>query len=41
MDKTEPTENEVIEQLSSLPFPIYFGKDRDGVLEVLIPVKDK
>jgi hypothetical protein len=37
----EPTVVEVIRLLSELPFPIYFGKDRDEVLEVLIPIKQK
>jgi hypothetical protein len=36
---SEPTESEVLRYLGMLPFPIYFGKDRDGVLEVLIPTK--
>ena len=36
---TNPTESEVIDCLASLPFPCYFGKDRDGVLEITIPVK--
>lgn len=34
----EPTEAEVLINLRRLPFPIYFGKDRDGMLEVLIPI---
>jgi hypothetical protein len=33
-------EEQVIRLLSELPFPCYFGKDRDGVLEVHIPVKE-
>ena len=35
-----PTEKQVIRLLSELPFPCYFGKDRDGVLEVQIPIKE-
>ena len=34
-----PTESEVIDCLASLPFPCYFGKARDEVLEITIPVK--
>ena len=36
----KPTEEQVIRSLSELPFPCYFGKDRDGVLEVHIPVEE-
>lgn len=36
-----PTEEQVIRLLSELPFPCYFGKDRDGVLEVQIPIMDE
>jgi len=35
-----PTESEVIECLASLPFKCYFGKDRDGILEIRIPIKE-
>tara|TARA_R110001606_G_C15027591_1_gene610569 strand:+ start:34 stop:282 length:249 start_codon:yes stop_codon:yes gene_type:complete len=35
----KPTESEVIDCLASLPFKCYFGKDRDGILEITIPVK--
>ena len=35
-----PTEDEVIDCLASLPFKCYFGKDRDGILEIRIPIKE-
>ena len=36
-----PTEEQVINLLCNLPFPCYFGKGRDGVLEVHIPIKEQ
>ena len=38
--KNLPTEDEVIDCLASLPFKCYFGKDRDGILEIRIPIKE-
>jgi hypothetical protein len=38
--KENPTESEVIKCLASLPFKCYFGKDRDGILEIRIPIKE-
>ena len=34
----EPTYEEVIDAIADLPFPCYHGKDRDGVLEIHIPI---
>ena len=34
----EPTYEEVIDAISDLPFPCYHGKDRDGVIEIHIPI---
>lgn len=39
-ESNDPTESEVIKCLASLPFKCYFGKDRDGILEIRIPVKE-
>ena len=38
---TEPTEERVIKALAKLPFAVYWGKDRDGVIEITIPVKQE
>ena len=40
IQQSKPYEAEVIECLSSLPFKCYFGKDRDGVLEIRIPIRE-
>jgi hypothetical protein len=36
-----PTEQEVIDLVSKLPFVVHYGKDRDGVLELQIPICDE
>ena len=33
-----PTYEEVIDAIADLPFPCYHGKDRDGVIEIHIPI---
>ena len=38
--KKEPTKEQVIEALAKLPFAVYSGKDRDGVIEITITVKE-
>jgi hypothetical protein len=35
----EPTYEEVINAIADLPFPCYHGKDKDGLIEVHIPIK--
>ena len=37
---SEPKRLEVIEHLECLPFPVYFGKDVDGILQVNIPIRE-
>lgn len=37
----EPTYQEVMNAIADLPFPCYRGKDKDGVIEIHIPVKEK
>ena len=36
----EPTYQEVMNAIADLPFPCYQGKDKDGVIEIHIPVKE-
>lgn len=41
MDKlNEPTYEEVMNAIADLPFTCLQGKDRDGVIEIHIPVKE-
>jgi len=39
-ESNDPTKDEVIKHLVSLPFKCYYGRNRDGILEIRIPIEE-